>query len=366
MPESAMVAQPTGRGPNNQSDGLVLRVAITALRRWWLLAVPSGVVLAAVAVAVVVLTFEPSYRAVAVVQIKSYQPHIVFNGALTGARSFVSTQRELIRSRLVLGPLIAQPEIASLPELIDRSDPIRHLAETIAIGQISDSELYEISFIGPSPDNAAKIVNAAVQKFFEFNGDAESRRADRVIDLLKVESDHHGQRVALLRKVVRELSMSLTGQDPSAVRPSMNVDDLSRSRLAYLETEIVKNVVDQAMNRSQLTAIKELPKRFPIGVPEATVDALVADNEEVQDLVDAIAQRRKMQQSISLHSALGEKDPVQQKISQEIRQELETLERTRERVALEVKANIARQQELDVHQLNSATGHSRGHGGNTH
>ena len=54
-------ARPAGR----PEQGLTPRFVLTALRRWWMVATPVGLLLAAAGGAVVYLLFEPVYEAAA-------------------------------------------------------------------------------------------------------------------------------------------------------------------------------------------------------------------------------------------------------------------------------------------------------------
>ena len=72
--------------------------------------------LAIVAGGSVYWAFEPVYRAEAWLRIESRAPYIAFPDG-NGSRAFVETQVAMIKSPLVLGPVVSQPEIAHLPEV---------------------------------------------------------------------------------------------------------------------------------------------------------------------------------------------------------------------------------------------------------
>ena len=76
--------------------------------------------------------FEPQYRAAAWLQIKSEQPFVAFPDDKPvdreTARKFLYTQIELLRSPLIIGRALSQPEIAQLPELRRQRDPVTWLS----------------------------------------------------------------------------------------------------------------------------------------------------------------------------------------------------------------------------------------------
>jgi len=146
---------------NGMSPALIL----TAIQRWWKIALPVALVLAIVSCAVVWYTFEPVYRAAAWVQIEDNTPYIAFESDEESKR-FVQTQIELFRSPLVIGPVVSQQEVARLPEIREMDNPIDQLSDRIRVKSVGESELYEVSFDGLNPANAAQLVNAVVDEYF--------------------------------------------------------------------------------------------------------------------------------------------------------------------------------------------------------
>ena len=65
---------------------------------------------------VVWLLFKPQYEAAAWLKIDERTPYLAFDiKDDSGSRGFCQTQFELIRSPVVLGPVVARSEIAQLP-----------------------------------------------------------------------------------------------------------------------------------------------------------------------------------------------------------------------------------------------------------
>ena len=110
------------------------RFVLTALRRWWMIAAPVGLLLAAIAGAVVYLLFEPVYEAAAWFKIEERTPYLAFESKDEGrSKLFFQTQIETIRSPLVLGPVIKRPEIAQMPEIARQADKVAWLAKQIKV-----------------------------------------------------------------------------------------------------------------------------------------------------------------------------------------------------------------------------------------
>ena len=122
----SVVGGPThGRhAPENEKAG-GLSLALNVIRRWWLIAAPVGLLLATGASAVVWLLFKPQYEAAAWLKIDERAPYLAYDiKDDSGSRSYCQTQFELIRSPVVLGPVVARSEIAQLPDLKQQVDAI--------------------------------------------------------------------------------------------------------------------------------------------------------------------------------------------------------------------------------------------------
>jgi hypothetical protein len=73
-------------------------------------AVSLGLILAIIAGGLVYVLFEPQYETSAWLRTESRVPYVAFPPR-EDSRRFVATQVELIRSPLVLGPVVSDPEI---------------------------------------------------------------------------------------------------------------------------------------------------------------------------------------------------------------------------------------------------------------
>ena len=102
----------SGKAPT----ALNLQFVLGTFRRWWRVVLPCGLVTAAIAAGIVYLTFQPVYQAKALLQIRDTTPYVAFQTREDPQR-FLENQMALMRSSLVIGPVVSKPEIAQLPEL---------------------------------------------------------------------------------------------------------------------------------------------------------------------------------------------------------------------------------------------------------
>jgi polysaccharide biosynthesis transport protein len=135
------------RRPDPETTGSG-RIVWDAVRRWGKWAIPAGIVLGIAAGVVAYLLFTPQYEAVAVIQIDELPAALAFDSRTEGAQSkaYVQTQIELLRQSKVIAPILANGEIASIPEIAKQDDPVRWLSRQIKVKQVGQSEFYTVSF----------------------------------------------------------------------------------------------------------------------------------------------------------------------------------------------------------------------------
>lgn len=196
-------------------DGLSADFILGILRRWWLLIVPCGLVLAAGASALVIYFHKPSYEAKGLISIEASRQFVAFpEGTNQKSDQFVATQLELLRSPIVLQPVVARPEVASLPEIKLATDPFEALSKNLSVRQVGRSEFYEISYVSADADTAATIVNAVIAEYMNKRLHEESERTNQVIARLDEAQARHSDVVQQRRKQVLELAKNVTGRDP--------------------------------------------------------------------------------------------------------------------------------------------------------
>ena len=190
-----------------------------AIARWWTVALPTALVLSVTGAVISWLTFEPSFEAEAWLRIADHRPYVAFPTEEDSKR-FAQTQVETIRSPVVLGRCLSQPEIAQLPELKAQLDPLKWLTKRLIITGVAESELYRVKFKGPHADNSAKIANAVVDAYLKHHASETSEQAQSMIDVL---DRHKADRIHELERMqerVRAVTKQVTGKDIGAARPS--------------------------------------------------------------------------------------------------------------------------------------------------
>ncbi len=273
-------------------QGMGLRFVISALRQWWKLATPVGLLLAVAAGAYVYLMHDPLYQASAWLKIEASTPRIVFDANLN-SRHFVANQRELMRSPLVIGPVLADENVARDPEIATAPDPISHIQSRIKVGSVGGSEYYKVSYLGKDPVHSANIVTAVINAYFQLRGKENAEQAQKVIELLEQEKDRRSLEVGRLREQVREMAMDATGKDPFigavAEAPVPAID----RPLLELQTRLADTQVEIEMLEAQVEVFKQLDENHQVQVPQGAVVQAVNEHPEIVAIQTALASKEE-------------------------------------------------------------------------
>jgi len=342
VPSAQSLAIPSQNG-HQPRDGsgqtITVSFVLNAIRQWWKVATPIGLVLAAVAGTLIYLTFEPVYEASAWLQIYSVAPRILPDRVHNDSRLFVETQVQLMHSPLVLGPVISQPEIASFPEVQEQQAPIEWLAGEIKVSSVGRSELFQVSFAGPNASNSAEIVNAVTDAYFDLRGQQDAEQTQRIIELLKRQLESQTNEATRLREQYRELTLGATGKDPFPGGTEAQVVTAPHP-LHELQGQLIAAQVEQAVLKARVAALEESPTSQRLIVPDAEVNRAIAQHPEVKDLEAKIAANEARLREYKDKLAGGEKDPMYQSLSRKVESDRHRLDGVREQLRPQVKGQM--------------------------
>ena len=301
-----------------------------AVRRWGKVAIPAGVVLGIVAGLVAYLLFTPQYEAAAWIQIDEVPMHLAFESRAEGGQSkaYVQTQIELLRHPRVIAPVLANAEIAGIPEIAEQNDPARWLSRQVRVKQVGQSELYTVAFACSSPKGAAQVVNAVLDSYFKLREQEDAGRTSRVVELLDQASRQRAGEVSRLRESVRELAKQVTGRDPFIEKADGQQG--IKNPLSELQARLVTAEVEEEIYKARVQALGEFVAKQPVEGYEGLVERNVEMDHEVQALKATIAKREEL--AATRKSMLSEKNPDDanhQESQRAIARDQETLDKRR-------------------------------------
>src|SRR6476620_8391167 len=128
----------TAGPPKDARENLISPAFIVwVLRQWWLVVIPIGLVLAVVSGGIVMYSYSPKYEATALLMIEDVGQFVAFSNRDGGqSQRYVQTQLELLRSPVVLEPVLGRSEIAAIGELTDDVDPVKSLRDHLTVKQV--------------------------------------------------------------------------------------------------------------------------------------------------------------------------------------------------------------------------------------
>jgi polysaccharide biosynthesis transport protein len=247
---------------NNSSEGRAAFAEPISPHRW-LAALVTGLLLAATAGALVMYFYTPQYEATALLKIEDARPFVAFSSPDKNDQSerYVEMQLELLRSPLVLEPVLGRAEIAAMSELSRVVDRVKYLQDRLSAKQAGRSELYNITYKSPSAQDAANVVNAVAAEYIKIHGGDEFDRSQHVIKILEEERHRRELEVERLRKVVVDLAKEVTGRAPFGRDVTLNVDS-NHSRNASLQERLLDTDLERAALKAEVLNLRQhvIPK----------------------------------------------------------------------------------------------------------
>lgn len=333
---------PEVRHVENEDPDVLLtpRFILRALWQWWYILAPISMLLAAVSSTAVFLTFTPVYRASADLQIARQAPYIAYEKRepLERSEEFVETQIELLQSELVLEPVVARKDIATLPEIRNRDNPADWLSRQINVNQVGHSELYRVSFDGPDPVHAALLVNAVMDGYFKVRDEDDDSKAERVLELLDEQKRSRGEAVLGLQGKMGSLRDEILSQNPLADLSKGDGERRSHP-LDNLQELLVDAEVKRRVLEVEIQATQEAIAKDKIVVPDVELELALSESAEIQGLRKMINDKKAMLHRMEPLLAQGKEDPSYKRIERE----LQSYERSMENALNVVRPQIADQ-----------------------
>lgn len=324
------------QGPNGD-HAITPGKILDAIRCSWKFTLPAGLALAAVAIAVLCLTFKPSYEATAWVRIEEQKPFLAYESREgEQSRGFVQTQVELFRTPMILSPVVARPDIAGISEIAKKSDPVDWLSKEIKVKQQEGSELFKISFACSTPSDAQRLVNAVVDEYFRQRNSAESARTQRTIELLTQQKERRAKDLVAKRQELRKQAMKATGNDLFAEKPDMAYPEART--LTTLQERMIEGEVEEELLKAKLKALEEPSATPSAAVDPAVIELAMADQPQMQKFETSIAEKKTKLAQLESLLARGAQDPRYQQHSSDVAREEQSGEKIKEELRQRMKA----------------------------
>lgn len=335
----------TSMAKSRQSGSQVVQflTVIFGIRHHWKWALPLGIILGAAACTGVMMTEETEYRAKAWIQILSLQPYYVFKDQAEKYDSYVSTQFDLMRSPMVLEPVLGRPEIAGVHELAESEDPVDWLAKHLEFDGQGDSELYTIGITCGNPDDAANIVNAVVDSYFLLYHDESSERNRQMVNLLEEELARRTQIVEGYRDEIRDLTAQAS--DKGVLYPGKEGGQFP---VLQMQSDLIMAEAELEALKAEIEIAKDmLQEGGP--VPESMVEKAIDVDPVFQQM---LAEKTQLQQNLSKTKEVvsDPESPHVQRLKRSMEQMEEEIAQMREDLREEKMLELKNRMRLDRQQ----------------
>lgn len=308
--EGAQVVRPYLRtstvGPIAKTPPPALSAALNTrglLRGIWRnlgIALGLGLLLAtAASVATWFVVPTAKYSARAMLEVSSVPTKVIFSttdrapGAQAEFKMFQNTQEQWLRSRFVLGKALSNPDVARLPSVVGRRDPIQWLSDELSI-----TFMGEILFIGLSSDDPHEVValvNAVTDAYMEeIVNDDNNRRKARLADLEKILTKYQDDMKAR-KENLKLLSKRAGSSDRQTVeyknQLAMERTNYAKQDLRSLQLQLRQAKMDLAILNSTPQAQAQPKAQIPDDSAEkikASVQAALEEHPTILQQVDRI------------------------------------------------------------------------------
>jgi hypothetical protein len=192
--------------------------------------------------------------------------------------TFIENQVEILRSKRLLEPLAAIPEIMQTPELAGERDVPAAIGQRLKIKHVGKSDMYAVSFSSVSPQHAQAVVKGVVDAYLSLHRSTEANHFASQVEALKKQGDARYREMSQLRDQVKTKAILVTGVDPFAPAQA-EPPDADQELLKELQKEWVRQLVQQQLLAATIAASKQ-EQTSSSGTDESSSGELEANNAE--------------------------------------------------------------------------------------
>ena len=344
-------------GQTSIENSITPAFLLWVFQQWWKVGVPLGILLACIAGAIVLLVHIPRYQAKSLLMIEDHGPFIAFAEPVEHGQSqrYIQTQLEILRSPVVLEPVLGRAEIASLEEIKNSPNPIDTLNSNLTVSQLGNSELYNVGYVSKVAADAATIVNAVVEEYMLYNSRDDVDRSSKVIDILEDERLRRSVEVERLRRQLVDLSEEVTGRDPYS--GSSTDFTITTNPIGSLFQSLTEIDVEREMLKAQKQFLTDAQSAGHDPLEKSGLLKLEIDNHaEARMRTEAISGVKAQMEDIKADAVRNERNPQwatkpeYMALEKELKQRQEDLKEFKAKLREMVLAQRREQQNFDRSQ----------------
>jgi capsular exopolysaccharide synthesis family protein len=251
--------------------GMDANTLLHALRRRWLLAACVGLVLAAVAAAVLWNVFPASNSATAMFHVASEQESIVFDVNKVSSQNYEimkKSQLAALKSYFVLQSAVRKPGITSLSALAGE-DPVEWLMENLDVQFPQQGEYLSISLSGSyPPEDLQRLVDAVAKAYSDEVVFKERQRQLGTRDLLSGTMEKVNKEIAEKWEVYIDIAEEAGRPEAGESDPVTQLLVRGIGELQRQKTQIESRLFDMQTQYAVLKARMDGPEMVDLQVEE--------------------------------------------------------------------------------------------------
>jgi len=252
---------------------LVLEIILVTLRRHFKWTIPSAIAMAMLGVGYLWWSSEPHYRASHWVEVSQHR--VLSPGATARPTNLVSSETPIILSEIIVDPVLARPEIQSLPSFKDAAGRARYLREKLELKGGGTPGRLSIAFNDTDPASASIVCNAVADEYMEYRREYEQKQADMILRSLRPELKKWEDLVKERKENVENLTLA-------AISAGEIAESQTEGRFSFI-ADLRKRINDLMLEQVGLEAkIKRVNSDWPANRSE--IESAVQQDPEVQDL----------------------------------------------------------------------------------
>ena len=329
------------------------QLALTALRRWWLVATPLGLLLSIITGAAIYLTTHPKYTGEAWLIIRDRPDHLLDGTGREDPVRFIANQMEMMRSPPILNPVAAIPAVAQTPEIQREADPVQALKRQVKILR-GQSEYFVVQFTSTDPASAALIPNEISKAYLEVQRRAAGLRSDELLELLNHELSQQQIAVERARAAWYEEYTNAVGIAPDVVL------DTARTTKLVAESGVEAALMTQLTNAEVESMLVDVNLRYqeaqvPVAPAPSDIEHHVQNDPHLKRLESSLTELEGRIQEYKKLATSAATSQRFQELEQQKTSVAKDLARDREMLRAQVHANLERaaktQHEADLLRL---------------
>ena len=278
-----MTSPPMRPRRKKQDPNLDLGFLIATWSRWWKVLVPISLLAVCLSSVLIFMVVVPKYRASSWLQIREHKDWLI-TPSKEETDGYVQTQIEMIRSPVVLTPVLQNTKIADLMEIRESKDPVKWLSKFLEINNKEGSHLFEVAFVTGDPHAAATVVNGVVDTYLKLHTEQSRERNEWLMSKLQETQKEKEQVVARNKVVLEQLLARVHQLDPSAPSPLDGQRiEMGGGPLKDLQKELSATELEISLTKAKIESLEQSPDSFA-NVQRAAVLREVYNDPRLQQL----------------------------------------------------------------------------------